>query len=298
MPGRRSPVAAALALALAACERPLPATRGVPPRAAGEVAGWLAGGEAAFPPPGRPPALDVRLRALGAEVYRVRCAPCHGVNGNGHGPQAARLGIPARDFTTGVYELRSTPSGTLPTDEDLYRTVSRGLRGTAMLPWSWLTELERHALVAQLKSFSSRFEEEEPGEPAVIPPEPPLSPALLARGSEAYREAGCPNCHGPRGEGDGPSAPTLRRDAGAPVRPRPFADRRFLRGGSMRDLWLTLVTGLDGTPMPSYETLPPDDVWAIAAHVRALAGLDAEVDRALPPDPEERLGFQIDILGR
>jgi len=285
----------ALLAALAACERPLPVTRGVPPAAAASLERWLAGADWAVPAPGPPPAVNVRFRALGAEVYRVRCTPCHGVNGNGRGPQAARLAIPARDFTTGVYELRSTPSGTLPTDEDLYRTVSRGLHGTAMLPWGWLTELERRAVVEHVKGFSSRFEEEEPGVPVAVPPEPEATPELAPRGAAAYVAAGCPKCHGPRGDGDGPSAATLKRDGGAPIRPRPFSDGRFLRGGSLPDLWLTLSTGLDGTPMPSYETLSPDDLWAIPAHVRALAGARAP---PLPPDPEERRGYEIDVRGR
>ena len=91
---------------------------------------------AAFPPPAREtvrplarrgdarrragrtarPPVDRGLRALGAEVYRLRCIPCHGVNGNGKGIHAARLAVPARDFTKGVYEFRSTPSGSCPTD--------------------------------------------------------------------------------------------------------------------------------------------------------------------------------------
>jgi len=285
----------ALLAALAACERPLPVTKGVPPAAVAALDRWLLGAEVAVAAPGPAPAQDVRLRALGAEVYRLRCSPCHGVNGNGRGTQAARLSIPARDFTSGVFEIRSTPSGTLPTDLDLYRTISRGLHGTAMLPWSWLSELERRAVVEHVKSFSPRFAEEEPGVPVDVPPEPPETPELAQRGAAAYAAAGCPSCHGPLGAGDGPSARTLRRDGGRPIRPRPFSDRRFLRGGSLADLWLTLATGLDGTPMPSYETLPPDDLWAIAAHVRALAGPRTS---PLPPDPEERRGYEIDVLGK
>jgi len=281
-------------LALSACERPLSATRGVPPQAVARVERWLAGAEVAEPAAGAAPRPDVRLRALGAEVYRLRCTPCHGVSGNGRGPHASRLSIPARDFTTGVYELRSTPSGTLPRDEDLYRTVSRGLRGTAMLPWSWLSELERWAVVLHLKSFSERFESEGPGEGVAVPPGPPPSPELLALGAGAYRAAGCPNCHGERGDGDGPSARGLRRDSGEPIRPRPFPERRFLRGSSLAELWLTLDTGLDGTPMPSYETLPASDLFAIGAYVRALAAAGPEPG----PDAEERLGFEIDVRGR
>jgi cytochrome c oxidase cbb3-type subunit 2 len=293
---RRS-TAAGLALALAACERPPPVTQGVPPAAAERVRSWMGGAEVPAAPSGPRPPADRGLRALGAEVYRLRCTPCHGVNGNGRGPHALRLGVPPRDFTTGVYELRSTPSGSLPTDEDLFHSVSRGLHGSAMIPWGWLGEAERWAVVEHVKSFSPRFLEEERGDPLTPPTPPPETAELARRGAATYLRAGCQNCHGPSGEGDGPSVPTLRRDGGQPIRPRPFADDLFLRGSSLPDLWLTLATGLDGTPMPSYAALPAEDLWAIAAHVRALAAPGPGRTPPRRPDPEEALGWRIDVEG-
>jgi cytochrome c oxidase cbb3-type subunit 2 len=292
---RRRPALPALAaLVLLACRPPPPATRGLPPEATALVRSWLAGAEPDGAAASRRPPVDTGLRALGAEAYRLRCTPCHGVNGNGRGPHALRLSIPPRDFTSGVYELRSTPSGTLPVDEDLFRAVSRGLHGTAMLPWAWLPEPERWAVVEHVKSFSRRFREEAPGDAVTVPSAPPESPALAARGPAAYAAAGCASCHGPSGAGDGPSVPSLRRDGGGPVRPRPFSDRRFNRGSGLAEIWLTLQTGLDGTPMPSYAAVPPDELWAIAAHVRTLAGPGSPPPA---PDPEEELGYRIDILG-
>ncbi|HET8732866.1 MAG TPA: cytochrome c [Anaeromyxobacteraceae bacterium] len=286
-----------LALALAACERPPPATRGVPPSARTEVGAWLAGATPDGAPTAPRPAVDRGLLALGAEVYRLRCVPCHGVNGNGRGLHAGRLSVPARDFTRGVYEFRSTPTGTLPTDLDLFRTVSRGVHGTAMIPWGWLGEAERWAVVEHVKSFSPRFREDGAGDPVAVPAPPPETPELVQRGAEAWARNGCAKCHGETGEGDGPSSATLRRDGGEPVRAMPFSAGRFLRGGSMADLWLTLSTGLDGTPMPSYAAVPSDDLWALAAWVRARAGISGGA-RALPPHPEERLGWQIDVEER
>jgi cytochrome c oxidase cbb3-type subunit 2 len=286
------PALASFAVALAACERPPAAIRGVPPAGEAAVRRWLAGETPELPPPSGPPRDDRGFRALGAEVYRLRCVPCHGVNGNGRGIHASRLGVPARDFTTGVYELRSTPSGSLPTDEDLFRTVSRGVHGSAMIPWGWLPEAERWAVVAHVKSFSPRFAEEGPGDPVVLPPPPPEDAALVARGAEAWARNGCAKCHGETGEGDGPSVPTLRRDGGQPIRPLPFSAGRFLRGGSLAELRLTLETGLDGTPMPSYAAIPGDDLWALAAWVRSRAGSPRG------ENVEERLGWQIDVEGK
>ena len=288
----------ALAAALVACERPPPATPGIPPAAGEVVRGWLAGATPGGAPTAPRPAVDRGFLALGAEVYRLRCIPCHGVNGNGRGIHAARLSVPARDFTKGVYQFRSTPSGTLPTDGDLFLTVSRGVHGTAMIPWTWLGENERWAVVEHVKSFSPRFREEIAGVPVAVPPTPEETPGLIALGAAAWLRNGCAKCHGETGEGDGPSTPTLRRDDGTPVRPLPFSAGRFLRGGTLPDLWLTLATGLDGTPMPSYAAVPADELWALAAWVRARAGLPAADGRSPPPDPEEQLGWRIDIEGR
>jgi cytochrome c oxidase cbb3-type subunit I/II len=295
----RNPILALLALgALVACERPPPATRGIPSEARATVERWLSGETPDGAPTGVRPRDGRGFRALGAEVYRLRCIPCHGVNGNGKGIHAARLAVPARDFTKGVYEFRSTPSGELPTDEDLFRSVSRGVHGTAMIPWGWLPEPERWAVLEHVKGFSPRFRDEGPGEPVIVPEAPAETSELVLRGEAAWRRNGCAKCHGESGEGDGPSTPTLKRDGGKPIRPMPFSGGRFLRGGSLGDLFLTLATGLDGTPMPSYATIPPDELWALAAWVRARAGLPGAGPRPLPSDAEERMGWRIDVEDR
>src|SRR3989337_2257533 len=56
-----------------------------------------------------------------------RCSFCHGLTGAGDGPAADSLDPRPRDFTAGTYKFRTTQSGGLPTDEDLFRTTSRGL---------------------------------------------------------------------------------------------------------------------------------------------------------------------------
>jgi len=67
------------------------------------------------------PRFDDDLRLLGAEWYRDLCVACHGERGDGRGTWASRLTPRPRDFTRGVYEFRSTPTGTLPTDDDIWR---------------------------------------------------------------------------------------------------------------------------------------------------------------------------------
>ena len=48
--------------------------------------------------------------ALGREVYDRWCAACHGVDGDGNGPGAGYMLPRPRDFTTGLYQIRSTGS--------------------------------------------------------------------------------------------------------------------------------------------------------------------------------------------
>src|SRR5687767_7295994 len=63
----------------------------------------------------------------GKQVYTRKCAQCHGDDGKGTGPAAERVFPRPRDFTSGVYKIRTTPSGTIPTDDDLFRSVTNGL---------------------------------------------------------------------------------------------------------------------------------------------------------------------------
>jgi len=208
-------------------------------------------------------------------VYNHACAWCHGKEGRGDGPAAFSinkyLSPRPRDFTRGRFELRSTASGELPTDDDLLRTTERGIPGY-MPSFRGLTPGERRLAVAAVKRFYPGFVTARPT-PVPLPEPPALDEAAAARGRQLYEDAGCPACHGERGRGDGPSAGALRDDAGLPIRP---ADLRFparFKGGTDPiDLYRTLVTGLDTTPMPSYASAfdDPRVLWDLVAYVRSL----------------------------
>ena len=105
----------------------------------------------------------------GKALYGSYCAGCHGVNGDGRGPAAGMLIVKPRDFTSGRYKFRSTTNGTLPTDADLMRTITRGVNRTSMPEWSLLPERERMALVQYVKSFYPGFEETGPGQTIFVP---------------------------------------------------------------------------------------------------------------------------------
>lgn len=209
---------------------------------------------------------------LGKRIYLQHCAACHGEMGNGRGPEAHRLEIKPRDFTTGNYKFRSTPSGSLPTDEDIFRAITQGVRTTSMLPQLHLSERERRAVAAYLKTFSQRFKIDAPSAPVPIPADPAPSPDLITLGRKLYANAGCAECHGPQGRGDGASAGELKEDSGNPILPTDLTFKPFKSGPEPRDLFRTLSTGLNGTPMPSYaDSLTERERWALVSYVLSIA---------------------------
>ena len=210
--------------------------------------------------------------ALGERIYRENCAACHGEKGDGKGPQADRLKTQPRDFTTSIYKFRSTPSGSLPLDQDIFKTISRGVRGTSMLAQLQLSERERWAVVQHLKTFSKRFKEGKPGRAVAAPPAPSPNGKLVALGKSKYEEAGCVQCHGPDGKGNGPSAKDLKDDWGNPISPADLTLKPFKSGSDPEDLYRTLSTGLSGTPMPSYaDAFSPKERWALVSYILSIA---------------------------
>src|SRR5262249_45893352 len=75
----------------------------------------------------------------GKAVYERKCLLCHGEKGDGKGPGAEHLLPKPRDFTRGLFKVRSTANKT-PTDQDLLRIVTDGMPGTSMPAWEVLPE--------------------------------------------------------------------------------------------------------------------------------------------------------------
>ena len=128
--------------------------------------------------------------STGKVLYRRYCIGCHGPEGDGNGENAAWIDPKPRDFTAAVFKCRSTPTGTLPTDQDLFDAITRGFVTTNMPPWKPLTNQNRADLVAYVKTFSARWEEEKPGPAIAIPPEPPITIAGILHGRELFNFSG------------------------------------------------------------------------------------------------------------
>jgi hypothetical protein len=82
----------------------------------------------------------------------------------------------------------------------------------------------------------------------------------------------CWKCHGIEGRGNGPSASTLTDDQSRPIAAYNFHDEtRFKCGTTDQDLYKIFMTGLDGTPMPSWsDNIKPDEAWDLVFYLRSL----------------------------
>ncbi len=203
--------------------------------------------------PGTAEAQQAGDATLGRRVYEAKCAHCHGQDGKGDGPGASFLDPKPRDFTRGLFKIRSTPSGQVPTDRDLFEVITNGMPGTSMPAWKEvLPEKERRALVAYVKTFSDTFKGGPP-KPVDLPKELAASKESIARGKEMFEAIECFKCHGAAGRGDGPSAPELKDDWENPLRAANLTKPWTFRGGpERRDVVMRLATGLMGTPMPTF----------------------------------------------
>ena len=204
--------------------------------------------------------------------YRRYCVGCHGVLGDGEGENAVWLDPKPRNFELGIYKCRSTPTGTLPTDQDLFDTIARGLDRSNMPPWSSFTKQERADLVALVKHFSPRFQTDKAGPPIQIPPEPALTEDRIKAGQQVFQKVECWKCHGVEGRANGPSAATLTDDLGKPILPFNFTEGARPKCGSTdQDIYRIFMTGLDGTPMPSFsDNIKPDEAWDLVFYLRTL----------------------------
>ncbi|PIO43426.1 cbb3-type cytochrome c oxidase subunit II [Phyllobacterium zundukense] len=221
--------------------------------------------------------------ARGKEVYERRCLGCHGIAGDGNGPAATFMfNQRPRSFAAAVFKFRLTKEP-LPTDGDLLRTITRGVRGTAMPAWYDLPLNDRLAVIQYIKyelavdrsdpaEPYAFFVEEPPGAPLYIAKPPEASQQILDRGKEVWQVAKCWECHGMTGKGDGEKAAGLKDDLGFGIVPADLTSGQFKSGATVEDIFRTMTTGMSGTPMPSYrDSLPEEDRWALSYYVLALS---------------------------
>jgi mono/diheme cytochrome c family protein len=146
---------------------------------------------------------------------------------------------------------------------------------TSMPAWPTLSDQDVSNLAYFITTFSPDFSNpEKVPQPVALPSAPGATKESVEAGKKLYEESGCLKCHGTLGRGDGPSAPTLKDDWGHPMRAADLAQPWTLRGGPTReDIFRTMSTGFNGTPMPSFvDALTPEQRWQITDFILSLSG--------------------------
>lgn len=235
----------------------------------------------------------------GPQLYARHCQACHGEQGDGNGPAARFLYPRPRNFGEAKFRLATTANG-IPTDQDLMAVITRGMPGSAMVPFGHLSEADRTALVAQVRTltrsaFLARAKHEaeasgekvdlaelekdaaevlKPGEVVAVPAAlPAVDAASVARGKAAYLKT-CAACHGETGKGDGQQE--QKNNDGTPTAPRDFTRGIFKGGRDTNSLFARIRLGMPGSPMPGNTDASPAEVADMAHFIQSLAPADTQ----------------------
>ncbi len=248
---------------------------------------------------------EVRRIQPGRLAYEKHCVGCHGSTGNGAGAAASHLDPRPRNFRQGIFKFTSTDTGQRPLHRDIFGTITRGLKGSSMPDFRLLSEEIRWDLTEFVRYMAIRgeyeqlmlslaLEDEEIPDPEEIAeiifdrwnpstlkatypagPETTSDEASVARGRALYLDAGaanCQTCHGETGIGDGPSATQFKDAWGYPIIPRDLTTGVFRAGSGPEDLYRSISTGVNGTPMTAYgSSLTPDQIWDLVHFVQSLS---------------------------
>ncbi len=224
------------------------------------------------------PMRPVRDASRGAALYAMHCTSCHGTSGRGDGPAAScfETEVAPRDLTRAMYRTRSTDD--LPLDEDLFRTITRGMFGSAMAPHAGLPDDDRWHLVDHVKSlaWNGSFNpfDRRAREPVVVGEPLPPTPERIEYGRRLTMQVDCRICHGDDFAGREREGRFNWTDEAERPFPRSADLTRgvFKSGSSPRDLYRSLFLGRGGSPMPAYGPLfhSEEKRWSIVAFVQSL----------------------------
>jgi len=173
----------------------------------------------------------------GGALYRRNCAPCHGMDGSGNGPNAALFAVRPRNLHEGFLTV-------YPTD-DLVRRIRDGRPLELALDRPAL--YRRAEQVDELATYLEHL--------------PSVDWEAVGLGWSIYMTR-CENCHGPFG--DPPELPAAAR------RPPDFRDPRFQKTIRDRELLMAIVHGRKGMPALA-PRLNPAEAVELLAFIRHLS---------------------------
>ena len=239
---------------------------------------------------------------LGQTTYMEYCVQCHGVKGDGKGVSAPGMYPPARDFTKGIFKFGNVVAGELPHDEDFYRIIRGGLRGSAMLPWD-ISDERLDAVTQYIKTFAPTIwegQDKVPGTKYELPADPygeARKAEAIEKGKRAYHvTAACIQCH--RGYESKADISAYNKEInGAAMKPEEFAtdlyaikpqdseygykaippDFTYHLTRTTIDVPSTvqrLMYGVHGSGMPGWKDVVTDEeLWALSYYVQSLQEL-------------------------
>lgn len=220
----------------------------------------------------------------GKILYLAHCQQCHGLTGKGDGSASAYLARRPRNFTEGVYKIKTSPPGwIIPRDEDIFGVITSGMSSSGMPPFAKiLTEGERWSLVAYVKSLSDAFGSGENPPSLDYSGRVAYTPQSVERGEKVYYRLKCAECHGP--EGSGQSMKKLKDDYGEPIWPRDLTrPSTFIGPYTPEALYSRVTNGIPLTPMPQHSMtgdtpIPAQDRWDVVNYITWLKD-EAEIKR-------------------
>lgn len=222
----------------------------------------------------------------GKVVYKEYCSQCHGATGEGDGPAASGLSPQPAVHAKMAFDK-------LPM-EYLYNVIYHGGRSVGKSPampyWGLTVGQQGVAdVIAYLKAtFKGVPESTAAGMgtgPSGVCPQPrktkrapgkfrnmtnplPDNAANVKAGETLYQQTAqplaCFNCHGAKGDGQGPM--------GAALNPPP---RNFTCGETMKDIsdgqmfWI-IKNGSKGTGMMAFSNMPDNQIWQVIHYIRTL----------------------------
>ena len=186
--------------------------------------------------------------ARGQTIFEVKCAPCHGTDGLGNGPQAGGLPVPVSAIGLKDIASQSNPA-------KWFTVITRGQMDRYMPPFTSLSDSERWDVLSYVYTLSN-------------------TSSQVEEGAALYANL-CETCHGP--DGDASKGQT----AGSLV---DFSNQAFMAQVTSLGMYQAISNGLSPKMEAFNSQLNDPQIWALTAYLRTL-NYDKSAPVAQVPSP-------------